>query len=369
MSVVWFSVVDMFEDAVGVPTSGELAGLIAANHTELVEHECRVLLLAALWADAHDLDPTRSDYQPLIERACAWGGPGTPSVSEYCAIELGTLQGTGMIAARLLIADALDLRHRLPRLWRQVRAGQVRAWQARKVAQATHQLSFDAADEVDRAVSGYVGMLPWPRFAKVLTAAILTADPGRRRRTRTPGPDQRRRVRLRQRRRPENPDRPRRQRRHHLVHGHSEPARRHPRRRRRPRPRRRPPRQSHRPARPTRPRPATLDRPHHRPPTDPTRPDQTNPTPTRPPPTKPATTPSPTPPTPTNSATLRPPSPLALRRPSPPSLSALRPLSLSKGLEEVGPPQTPHPPTPPAPHPRYRRGANLFEALRQAQGA
>ena len=38
-------------------------------------------------------------------------------MSEYCAAELGALQGTGMMAARVLIADALDLRHRLPRLW------------------------------------------------------------------------------------------------------------------------------------------------------------------------------------------------------------------------------------------------------------
>lgn len=98
-------------------------------------------------------------------------------MSEYCAVELGTLQRTGMVAARMLIADALDLRHRLPRLWRQVQTGQVHGWQARKVAHATHHQDLDADDEVDRAVSGYLGMLPWPRFQKVFDAAILTADP------------------------------------------------------------------------------------------------------------------------------------------------------------------------------------------------
>jgi len=73
----------------------------------------------------------------LIERACAWGGEGTPEVSEYCATELGALQGTGVMAARSLIADALDLRYRLPRLWGRVLTGGVRAWQARKVAEQT----------------------------------------------------------------------------------------------------------------------------------------------------------------------------------------------------------------------------------------
>ena len=167
----------MFDPTGEALTGQQLAGLISANHTALVEHEDQVLLLAAAWADVHDLDPAGQDYQPLIERACAWGGDGTPAVSEYCAVELGALQGTGMVAARMLIGDALDLRHRLPRLWRHVRAGQVRAWQARKVAQATHQLSWEAAHEVDDCVSGYLGMLPWPRFQRVLAAAILAADP------------------------------------------------------------------------------------------------------------------------------------------------------------------------------------------------
>lgn len=166
----------MFEVRVGA-TGDELAALIAENHAALVDRECRVLQLACAWADVHDLDPAGAEYRPLIERACAWGGEGTPAVSEYCALELGTLQATGEVAARLLIGDALDLRHRLPRLWRQVQAGQVRAWQARKVAQATRALSWDAVHEVDEAICGYIGQLPWSRFARLLHAAILQADP------------------------------------------------------------------------------------------------------------------------------------------------------------------------------------------------
>ncbi|HEV2930966.1 MAG TPA: hypothetical protein VGW74_19970, partial [Propionibacteriaceae bacterium] len=97
-------------------STSDLAGLIEQNHAELVARECRVLELAAAWADRHYLDPTGCEYHPLVERACAFGGAGTPEVSEYCAAELGAWQGTGICAARLLIADALDLRYRLPRL-------------------------------------------------------------------------------------------------------------------------------------------------------------------------------------------------------------------------------------------------------------
>jgi hypothetical protein len=167
---------DLTGEPLAVRTA-DLAGLIGQNHTELVAAECRMLQLACAWADAHYLDSGSDEYQPLIQRACAWGGEGTPEVSEYCAAELGALQGTGMMAARALIADALDVRYRLPRLWGRVLTGGVRAWQARKIAEQTRCLSWQACADVDHALSDFVGMMPWPRFAKILSATILEADP------------------------------------------------------------------------------------------------------------------------------------------------------------------------------------------------
>jgi hypothetical protein len=169
----------MFDSGEEVPPAGaaRLAGLIEQNHAELKAAECRMLQLACTWADAHYLDSGSDKYQPLIQRACAWGGEGTPEVSEYCAAELGALQGTGIGAARALIADALDLRYRLPRLWGRVLTGGVRAWQARRVAEQTRPLSWEACADVDHALSDFVGMMPWPRFAKILSATIMEADP------------------------------------------------------------------------------------------------------------------------------------------------------------------------------------------------
>ena len=86
----------------GAVSTSALAGLIEQNHAELMVRECRVLELAAAWADRHYLDPAGHDYQPLVERACAYGGEGTPEVSEYCAAEVGALQGIGMWAARFV---------------------------------------------------------------------------------------------------------------------------------------------------------------------------------------------------------------------------------------------------------------------------
>src|SRR5688500_1705019 len=160
----------------GVVSGDQLAAAIVENHTELLRRECRVLVLSCAWGAVDDPLGRGIEYPPLVERACMFGGPGTPWVSEFCVTELGALQGTGPMAARSLVADALDLRYRLPMLWRQVRAGQVRAWQARKVAEQTRRLSWDACVELDAAISGFLGMLPWSRFQTILAAASIDAD-------------------------------------------------------------------------------------------------------------------------------------------------------------------------------------------------
>ena len=171
-----FESVEMLDRCTGV----ELAGLIETNHEVLVRHENQALVLAAAWADQHDHEPAEP-YAPLIHRMRAVGGDGTPEVSEYAAAELGALQGTGMFSAWNMIAAALDLRHRFPRIWTQVRTGQVRAWQACRVAEDTRDLSYQQARDIDDALAGYLGMLPWPRTRKILAAAVIAADPDKER--------------------------------------------------------------------------------------------------------------------------------------------------------------------------------------------
>ena len=160
----------------------QLAAAIVDNHTELLARECRVLELACAWADWHDQTGRGLEYAPLVERARFFGGAGTPAVSEFCVTEFAALQGIGPLAAHAVIADALDLRWRLPRLWLQVRAGQVRAWQARKVAEQTRPLSWERAPTWTppfQWVSGHDDLDPVPK------------DPDRRDRRGRPRPGRR----------------------------------------------------------------------------------------------------------------------------------------------------------------------------------
>lgn len=177
LSVGCSSIVGMFDSSVVLAEldAVRLAAAVTETQDMLRRAECRVLELACAWADVHSRDT--DDYSPLVERTRCLGGDGTPALEEFCVAELGALQGTSTMAAELLLADALDLRHRLPRLWVQVQAGQVRAWQARKVAELTRPLSWAACAELDAQLSGKIGLLPWGRFSRVLAAAVVDADP------------------------------------------------------------------------------------------------------------------------------------------------------------------------------------------------
>ena len=151
---------------------------VAADvHRSLVEHECRILELAAEWADCHPGEVAGRRAGIACDIAREFGGDGTPSVAWSCVAELGTVLQTTTGAAESLIGDALDLRHRLPRLWQVVVGAGVRAWKARKVAQATRHLSLAAAAAVDAAVASTITSVPWARFERLLEAAIMTADP------------------------------------------------------------------------------------------------------------------------------------------------------------------------------------------------
>jgi hypothetical protein len=147
--------------------------------------EVRTFRAAALFADMHSADslgkgPTggAGDVLPGTERARQLGGPGTPKVREFAAALLATRLETSPFAAGRLIADALDVRGRLPRLWAGVCAGRVRVHLARKVAQATRHLSADAAGWVDSEIAEYAdGRVSWARFCDIVDGKVAAADP------------------------------------------------------------------------------------------------------------------------------------------------------------------------------------------------
>jgi len=139
-------------DALG-PTA-LLASIRSARATENAAAATQ-LDLAARWADLHppeSIHHAASFTVPGCEHEEPIAGPGTPLVAEFCVAELGTTLGITSVAAKKLIGHALELRHRLPRLWAQVHAGRVSAWRARAVADVTIHSTPSLTAEATRFV-------------------------------------------------------------------------------------------------------------------------------------------------------------------------------------------------------------------------
>jgi hypothetical protein len=165
-----------------------LASIKASRDLEHAE-AARQLTLAAAWADLHppeSIHDAASFTVPGCEHEEPIAGEGAPLVAEFCVAELGTTLGITSTAAKKLIGHALELRHRLPRLWQQVHAGQVPAWRARAVADTTIHtspaLTVEAAGFVDSQVAAVAGRIGTAQLDRLVTEAIkrydlATADP------------------------------------------------------------------------------------------------------------------------------------------------------------------------------------------------
>ncbi|HEY1135025.1 MAG TPA: hypothetical protein VGE77_10640, partial [Nocardioides sp.] len=157
------------------------------------------------WADAHTSDAAVGDPIGALgewldpehaetlagDQFLELGGPGAPVVAEFCIGEIAAIRGCSFDAARRLVGDAVELRHRLPRVHARIVAGEVEVWRGRRIAQQTRALSFDGARFVDahiayaasRTTTGDIDRLVAEAAARfdpeILEAERLDADAGR----------------------------------------------------------------------------------------------------------------------------------------------------------------------------------------------
>ena len=148
-----------------------------ANEHALIIAETRRLQIAAHWADLHPGEAIADSRLPGTERPVRLGGDGTPTVGDFAAAELGCVLRMSDGSASRLMADALDLRHRLPLTWTAAPAGRVPAHQARGIAAATRHLTVKQAGWVDQQIAPALGAVSWGRLQTLLEAAIYQADP------------------------------------------------------------------------------------------------------------------------------------------------------------------------------------------------
>ena len=160
------------------PLPGDLIAAARERAVAVRRAESDVMAIAYEWAVAH---PARDDgYDVAVFHVFdglePLAGPGVPEVAEFCVAELGAALGVSTEAAKRLMGHALELAHRLPRLWRRVQASQVPVWRAREGAGATIHahpaLSPVAVDWVDAQVAPFVGKVSRGQIDRLVAQAI-----------------------------------------------------------------------------------------------------------------------------------------------------------------------------------------------------
>ncbi|QYJ05128.1 hypothetical protein KUV85_05425 [Nocardioides panacisoli] len=131
------------------------------------------------WADAHSGDPRdQPGAVPASHggpRLVTVGGEGTPAVVDLCCAELAIARQAGVVATEHVMADALDLRHRLPLTWSGAQGLLCEVWVVRKVARLSRGLSRVAAGLVDAAVAAALHETP-SRILTIAEAKVIETD-------------------------------------------------------------------------------------------------------------------------------------------------------------------------------------------------
>lgn len=123
----------------------------------------------ATWAEAGEVDVLDCDE--------TLGGEGAPLVAAFAAESFAAGLHTSTRAGMQLMADALNLRHRLPRIDARVQALEVPAWRARRIAQATATLSKQACAVVDAHLVDRADVCGVVAIDRAIAEARAAAEP------------------------------------------------------------------------------------------------------------------------------------------------------------------------------------------------
>ncbi len=119
------------------------------------------------------------------------GGVGCPLVSEFDVYDLATGLGLTSEAGCAYVARVLELRYRLRHTWQRVIALDVPVWKAFKVADATMNLTYEAARFVDQMLAPTLHSCTFAQIERTLAQAIDLHDPEEAERRRRKAADDR----------------------------------------------------------------------------------------------------------------------------------------------------------------------------------
>ena len=163
------------------------AGLLAfarSRRATADRMEADLLQAAVQWAlfhPARDAGDEAGFTLPGSEHVEPIAGEGCPAVSEFCIAEFGAVVGLATVSAKHYLGQAVELAHRLPRLWRRVQSGDCPAWKARRIAETIihAELAPEAAAYVDRHVAPFAHRMGTAAVDRLVDEAIARFHPDR----------------------------------------------------------------------------------------------------------------------------------------------------------------------------------------------
>lgn len=175
---------------------------IGALRSSADHAEAMLLVKATEWADLHPAtDPADAAWpslprlmDPYARVEAEFGHLGShevdladgeqaydvPAVLWSAIPEFAARLGMSTAAGQRMILEGLELRHRLPETWRQLRAGRVQVWRARRIAQATLGEAADVAAWIDRHVAPIAQRVGVVTLDRLIDEALLQLHPEER---------------------------------------------------------------------------------------------------------------------------------------------------------------------------------------------
>src|SRR3954452_15198989 len=176
----------MTTTATGLDTPAGVLSAVRDEVATVMVAERNKMVLAVTWAAMHSVDSMDdAAYYPGFESELALAGPGAPLVAEFAVAELAVALRISTDAGRNFLGLAMELRYRLPRVWKRVTSGDLAPWRARKVAEQTMTLSMEAAAFVDAHVAAFAHKISHARLERLVEGPVprftpAEAEPRRR---------------------------------------------------------------------------------------------------------------------------------------------------------------------------------------------
>jgi hypothetical protein len=183
------------DTAIAPDTAAGVIAFARERRHQADQAEAELLQSALWWADLHPVESIESAATFTLpgvgDTGILLGGDGCPLVAEFSVAEFAAAIGVGTESGKHLIGQALELAHRLPRLWARVVDGEVLAWRARRIAEQTIALTTEAAGFLDAQIAGVAHTArPW-QLDKLIAEAVARFMPDEADRQREAAADRR----------------------------------------------------------------------------------------------------------------------------------------------------------------------------------